>query len=163
LGSVEILFYLYSFILCGSLENDPLSLTEGEAAQGGHPLDPLFFPGYISTLSGVLVIGGIPEWRGRKHEKLEPPRAIVCFSEDFNRAEICINPLFFVAISVKLTMNSSFVLENHNYYLTGNPFLLLFFVFYLIIYQGFRMKNKTIDSHIRNYPKKVEKSIVKIF
>jgi hypothetical protein len=30
----------------------------------------------------------MPERRGRKHEKLEPPRAIVCFYEDFNRAEI---------------------------------------------------------------------------
>jgi hypothetical protein len=42
-GSVEILFCLYSFILCGSLENDPLSPPEGEAAQGEHPLDPLLF------------------------------------------------------------------------------------------------------------------------
>jgi hypothetical protein len=41
-GSVEILFFLYSFILCGSLENDPRSPPEGEAAHGEHPLDPLF-------------------------------------------------------------------------------------------------------------------------
>jgi hypothetical protein len=87
LDSVEILFCLYSFILCGSLENDPLSPPEGEAVQGGHPLDPLFFSGYISTLSGVIAIGGMPERRGRKHEKVEPPRAIVYFYEDFNRAK----------------------------------------------------------------------------
>ena len=85
-GSVEILFCLYSFILCGSLENDPLSPPEGEAAQGGHPPDPLFFSGYISTLSGVITTGGMPGRRGRKHEKVEPPRTIVCFYEDFNRA-----------------------------------------------------------------------------
>jgi hypothetical protein len=42
-GSVEILFFLYSFIPCGSLENDPLSPPEGEATQGEYPLDPLFF------------------------------------------------------------------------------------------------------------------------
>jgi hypothetical protein len=36
-------FYLYSFIVCGSLENDPLSPPEGEAAQGEYPLDPLFY------------------------------------------------------------------------------------------------------------------------
>jgi hypothetical protein len=42
-GSVEILFFLYSFILCGSLENDPLSPPEGEATQGEHPPGPLFF------------------------------------------------------------------------------------------------------------------------
>jgi len=58
----------------------------GEAAQGEHPLDSLFFLGYISTLSGVIAIGGMPERRGRKHEKLEAPRAIVCLYEDFNRA-----------------------------------------------------------------------------
>jgi hypothetical protein len=85
-GSVEILFFPYSFILCGSLENNPLSPPEGEATQGEHPLDPLFFSGYISTLSGVIAIGEMPKRRGRKHEKLEPPRAIVCFYEDFNRA-----------------------------------------------------------------------------
>jgi hypothetical protein len=43
LGSVKILFSPYLFILCGSMENDPLSPPEGEAAQGEHPLDPLFF------------------------------------------------------------------------------------------------------------------------
>jgi hypothetical protein len=68
------------------LENDPLSPQEREAAQGEHPPDPLFFLGYVSTSSGVLAIGGMPERRGRKHEKQEPPRAIVCFNEDFNRA-----------------------------------------------------------------------------
>jgi hypothetical protein len=53
-------------------------------------MTPLF-SGYISTLSGVIAIGGMPERRGRKHEKLEPPRAIVCFYEDFNRAENRLN------------------------------------------------------------------------
>jgi len=63
-------------------------LPGGKAAQGGHPPDPLFFLGYISTLSGVIAIRGLPERRERKHEKLEPQRAIVCFYEDFNRAKI---------------------------------------------------------------------------
>jgi hypothetical protein len=39
----------------------------------------------------------MPERRGRKHEKLEPPRAIVCFYEDFNRA----------AFPIKLTIITS--------------------------------------------------------
>jgi hypothetical protein len=69
------------------LEKDPLSPPEWEAAQGVHPLDPLFFLGYISTSSGVITLGGMPERRGRKHGNLEPPRAIVCFYEDFNRAK----------------------------------------------------------------------------
>jgi hypothetical protein len=42
-GSVEILFFLYSFILCGILENDPLFPPEGEAAQGEHPPAPPLF------------------------------------------------------------------------------------------------------------------------
>jgi hypothetical protein len=54
------------------LEKDPLSPPEEEVAQGEHPLDPLFFSGYISTFSGVIAIGGMPERRGRKHEKPEP-------------------------------------------------------------------------------------------
>jgi hypothetical protein len=70
------------------LENDPLSLPEGEAAQGKHPLDSLFFQD-ISTLSGVITIRGIPERRGWKHEKLEPPRATGCLYEDFNRVKNC--------------------------------------------------------------------------
>jgi hypothetical protein len=51
--------------------------------------------GYISTLSGVIAIGGMPERRVRKHEKLEPPRAIVCFYEDFNRAKNYIRELIY--------------------------------------------------------------------
>jgi hypothetical protein len=70
LGSVEILFSPYLFILSSSMENDPLSPPEGEAVQGEHPLDPLFL-GYISTLSGIFAIRGMPEQRGRNHEKLE--------------------------------------------------------------------------------------------
>jgi hypothetical protein len=42
-GPVEILFCLYSFILCGSLENDPHSPPVGDAAQGEHSLDTLIF------------------------------------------------------------------------------------------------------------------------
>ena len=80
-------FFCNSLILCGSLEGDPLSPPEGEAAQGEHPLVPLFFKEYFSTLSGVIAIGGMPERRGRKHEMLEPPRAIVCFYEGFNKAK----------------------------------------------------------------------------
>jgi len=44
-------FFCNSLILCGSLEGDPLSPPEGEAAQGEHPLVPLFFKEYFSTLS----------------------------------------------------------------------------------------------------------------
>jgi hypothetical protein len=61
-------FFCNSLILCGSLEGNPLSPPEGEAACGGHPLDPLFFKEYFSTLSGVIALGGMPERRGRKHE-----------------------------------------------------------------------------------------------
>jgi hypothetical protein len=62
-GSVEILFCLYSFILRGSLENNPLSPPEGEAAQGEHPLDPLFFrdifqPYQVLSQQGVCPSGG---------------------------------------------------------------------------------------------------------
>jgi hypothetical protein len=63
IGSVEILFCLYSFIFASSLENDPLSPPVEEAPQGEHPLEPLFL-GYISALSGVIATGGIPERRG---------------------------------------------------------------------------------------------------
>jgi hypothetical protein len=77
-GSGEILFCRYSFILCGTLENDPLSPPKGEAVQGEHPIDPLF-SGYISTLSGVIAPGGMPERRGRKHEKPEPPKSDCLF------------------------------------------------------------------------------------
>jgi hypothetical protein len=34
-----------------------------------------------------MAIGGMPERPGWKHEKPEPPGAIVCFSEDLNRAD----------------------------------------------------------------------------
>jgi len=83
-GSVEILFFLYWFILCSSLENNPLSPPEGEAAQGEHPLDPLFSRGIFQPYQ-ELSQWGMPERRGRKHEKLEPPRAIVCFYKGFNK------------------------------------------------------------------------------
>jgi hypothetical protein len=43
--SGEILFCLYSFIFCSTVENDALSPPDEEAAQGEHPLDPLFFLG----------------------------------------------------------------------------------------------------------------------
>jgi hypothetical protein len=35
--SVEIFFFLYSFILCGSLENDPLSPRGGSNLRGASP------------------------------------------------------------------------------------------------------------------------------
>jgi hypothetical protein len=70
------------------LEDDPLSPPEGEAAQGGLPLDPLFFRDIFQPYQELSQIRGMPERLGRKHEKLEPPRAIVCFYEDFNRADI---------------------------------------------------------------------------
>jgi hypothetical protein len=84
-GSGEILFCLYSFILCGTLENDPLSPPKGEAAQGEH-----LFPGYNSALSGVIAIGGMPERRGRKHEmqKSSQERLFV-FYEGCNKADFC--------------------------------------------------------------------------
>jgi hypothetical protein len=58
----------------------------GEQPKGSIPLTPSF-AGYILTLSGVIAIGGMPERRERKHEKLETPRAIVCFYENINRAK----------------------------------------------------------------------------
>jgi hypothetical protein len=53
------LFQSNSLILCGSLEGDPLSPPDGEAAYGEHHLDPLFIKEYFSTLSGVIAIGGM--------------------------------------------------------------------------------------------------------
>ncbi len=48
--SVEILFFIYSFILCSSLENDPLSPQKVEATQREHPPDPLFFGIYFNLI-----------------------------------------------------------------------------------------------------------------
>ena len=59
----------------------------GKQPKGGIPLTPSFFGIYFNHII-VIAIRGLPERRGRKHEKLEPPRAIVCFYEDFNRAKI---------------------------------------------------------------------------
>jgi hypothetical protein len=81
-------FFCNSHILCGSLEGDPLSPQRGKQHAGMLPLTPSFF-GVFSTLSGVIAIGGMPERRGRKHEMMEPPRAIVCFYEGFNKADFC--------------------------------------------------------------------------
>ena len=63
-GSVEILFCLYSFILCGILENDPLSPPAGEAAQGEPPLDPLFFRDIFQTYQELSQLGGCPSGGG---------------------------------------------------------------------------------------------------
>jgi hypothetical protein len=48
--TVEILFCLYSFILCRILENNPFSPPEGEAAQGEHPPDTLIFRDYFNII-----------------------------------------------------------------------------------------------------------------
>ena len=43
---------------------------------------------------------GMPERRGRKHDVLEPPKAIDCFFEDFNKADLGLNwqlPLFLIS------------------------------------------------------------------
>jgi hypothetical protein len=64
----------------------PTSPQRGKQPMGSIPLNPSFL-GFILTLSEVFAIGMIPEWRVWKHENLEPPRAIVCFYEDFNGAE----------------------------------------------------------------------------
>jgi hypothetical protein len=63
-----------------------LSPPEGEAACGDHPLAPSFAGDFFSTLSGGIAIRGMPERRGEKHDVLEPPRAVDCFYEDFNKA-----------------------------------------------------------------------------
>jgi hypothetical protein len=53
--------------------------------KGGISLTPSFY-GIYFNLIGVIATGRMPGRRGRKHEELEPPGAIVCFYEDFNRA-----------------------------------------------------------------------------
>ena len=57
----------------------------GKQLKGSIPLTPSFFGIYFNLIRSSRN-WGMPERRGWKHEKLEPPRAIVCFYEDFNRA-----------------------------------------------------------------------------
>jgi hypothetical protein len=61
---------------------------KGKKPKGSIPFTPSFFLGYISTLSGVIASGGMPERRGRKHEKLEHQRTIVYFYRSFNKARV---------------------------------------------------------------------------
>jgi hypothetical protein len=51
-------------------------------------LTPSFFGVLFSTLSEIVAIWGMPGRRGRKHDVLEPPRAIDCFYDVFNKATI---------------------------------------------------------------------------
>jgi hypothetical protein len=71
--------FLHSFIISCSLENDPLSPPEGEAAQREHPRNPRFFGVYFNLLRSYRNRGDA-QAAGEKDEKLEPPRAIVYFS-----------------------------------------------------------------------------------
>jgi hypothetical protein len=50
LGSGEILFSLYLFILCGSLENDHLSPQRGKQPKGSISLTPSFFRIYFTLI-----------------------------------------------------------------------------------------------------------------
>jgi hypothetical protein len=79
------LFLCNSLILCCSQEDDPFSPPEGEVTQGEHPLTPIL-SGFFINLLMIIAIWGMPERRGRKDDVLEPPRAIDCFLEDFNKA-----------------------------------------------------------------------------
>jgi hypothetical protein len=65
----------------------------GKQPMGSIPLTPSFF-GICFNLIRSYRNRGFPERRGWKHEKLGPPRAIVCFHEDFNRAVITFLFLF---------------------------------------------------------------------
>jgi hypothetical protein len=81
-SSVDDIRSLFS----ASCKITPALPQRGKQPKGSIPLIPSF-AGYISTLSGVIVTGGMPERRGQKHEKLETPGAIVCFYENINRAK----------------------------------------------------------------------------
>jgi hypothetical protein len=47
---LKLSFSRHSAILCSSYEGNPLSPPKGEAVQGEHPLDPLFFRSIIFNL-----------------------------------------------------------------------------------------------------------------
>jgi hypothetical protein len=55
-------------------KGDPLSPPEGEAAQGEHPLDPLFSKGIGNILWGITISGNelVAEGRAAVQEKFIP-------------------------------------------------------------------------------------------
>ena len=57
----------------------------GRQHAGSIPLTPSFSEYFFNLISGYRN-RGMPERRGRKHCVLEPPRAIDCFYEGFNKA-----------------------------------------------------------------------------
>jgi hypothetical protein len=62
------------------------SLPQRGRQHAGSILLPPLLSEIFSTLSGIIAIGRMPERRGWKHDVLEPPRAVDCFYEDFNKA-----------------------------------------------------------------------------
>jgi hypothetical protein len=54
------------------LENDPLSPPEGEAAQGEHPLDPLFFRDIFQPYLELSQQGGCPSGGGGSMKSWSP-------------------------------------------------------------------------------------------
>ena len=87
---------------------------KGEAACGEHPLDPSFFGVLFSTFSGVIAIWGMPKRRGRKHGVLEPPRAIDCFYEGFNRAKFSIKQIL---VDIVMLVHHAFMLIMPRFFL----------------------------------------------
>jgi hypothetical protein len=65
-------------------EGDPLTPPEGEAAQGEHPPDPFFREEIFINFMRFIAIWEMP--KRRKHNVLEPPRAITFFLDEFYRA-----------------------------------------------------------------------------
>jgi hypothetical protein len=69
------------------LEGNPLSPPEGEAACGEHHLDPLFFGVFFNLIRCYRNRGNDESGGGGSMKCKEPPRAIDCFYEGFNKAD----------------------------------------------------------------------------
>jgi len=54
------------------LEKDPLSPPEGEAAQGEHPLDPLFFQDTFQPYQELSQLRGCPSGGGGSMKRWSP-------------------------------------------------------------------------------------------
>jgi len=85
------------FVLFGTLVNDPHSPAEGKYAQGEHSPDPLCFLGYISTLSGVIVIEGCPGSGGGSMTNWSAQERL------FVSMRISADPDFFAILAIVIT------------------------------------------------------------
>jgi hypothetical protein len=79
-------FSRHSIILCGGYESDPLSPPKGRQPKRRIPLTSSFSEYYFQPSRGFIAIGRCPIGGGGSTMYKEPPRTIVCFFEDFNKA-----------------------------------------------------------------------------